>query len=104
MNHILPVPAVPVEDFDALYGTPGAFSITDAGDAILFTCPCGCDDRFRLPVYPAAGALPTQGKGWAWDGHRQAPTLAPSIRQMAGCKWHGHLQAGLFIPCGDSGR
>lgn len=38
---------------------------------------------------------------WLWDGNKQAPTLAPSIRRMGGCAFHGYLQAGVWNSAGD---
>ncbi|MBI1173528.1 hypothetical protein GC209_19245 [bacterium] len=38
---------------------------------------------------------------WDWDGNRQAPTFAPSIR-CSGCGWHGYIRAGRCVD--TSGR
>lgn len=97
MNHTEPVQARVVPDFE---------QATQPGDIVLFktpyfgfACPCGCGRHYSIPLEGAPNA-----KGWAWDQNRQKPTLAPSIRQLNGCRWHGHLKGGVWEPCGDSGQ
>jgi hypothetical protein len=53
-----------------------------------FKCPCGCGALLGVSFGP---------NGWTWDGNRDKPTVTPSIRDMAGCLWHGFLTAGEFI-------
>lgn len=64
---------------------------------LIAMCPCGCGEVFSVPVIPGGS------HAWSWDGNREQPTLSPSIRRIGGCKWHGHLQNGTWVPTGDSG-
>ena len=91
--------ATPVAGYEEVYGKPGAFFF-DEGEPthILFTCPCGCDNRMRLPLN-TPGVHPS----WMWDGNREQPTLTPSIRDVNTCKFHGFLTAGVWSFVGDSG-
>lgn len=36
------------------------------------------------------------GASWQWDGHREAPTITPSINCEQICGWHGWLEQGKF--------
>ena len=78
---------------------PGDYQVNEGGDDILCNCPCGCGSMMNLPI--ATGEKPEHK--WQWDGNREHPTLAPSIRDMNGCRWHGHLQNGIWTPQPDSG-
>lgn len=94
MNHTQPVTAVTTANvIDG--GVPGAFEIVE-DQWLQFICSCGCGRFFRLPLF--------KPHGWTWDGNRERPTITPSIRQLNGCKWHGHLRAGVWQPEGDSGK
>ncbi len=79
---------------------PGDHCVDVKGDYILCECPCGCGSFMNLPI--ATG--PKQERKWQWDGNREMPTLAPSIRDLSGCRWHGFLERGIWTPCGDSGQ
>lgn len=72
---------------------PGSFAIPDAGKSLWFACRCGCNDVRHLPLGEG---------GWAWDGNRAQPTLAPSIFMYVGPDgrdphWHGFLRAGMWV-------
>lgn len=101
MNHTTPVTAFKGDKEDFSGTVPGKFFINEAGTYIFYTCPCGCGRPHQLPI---GAEKPVARPSWGWDGNRDTPTLAPSIRDLSGCKWHGHLQAGVFIPCNDSGQ
>jgi len=62
---------------------------------ITFLCPCGCGAiggiRFNQFGRP--------GSAWTWDGNKDKPTCTPSIQRTEGCRWHGHLIDGVFVPC-----
>lgn len=77
---------------------PGSEVIT----GLLFCCPCGCGDvsgiRFENAPPIAGGDPEGAGKRWTWDGNDAAPTLTPSLARAKGCKWHGWLRAGRFVP------
>jgi Family of unknown function (DUF6527) len=60
---------------------------------LMFICPCGCGDIGATPV------VPSNPKGWNWDGNVEAPTLTPSILFTSRCRWHGYLVKGIFTPC-----
>jgi hypothetical protein len=76
---------------------PGAYCITENGDRIEYICPCGCGDVRAIPI--KAGEYVKGLPFWGWDGNRDSPTLIPSIKHMDGCKWHGHLSAGVWESC-----
>lgn len=59
-------------------------------DGLNFICPCGCGSMLGADFAP--------GK-WTWDGNREAPTVAPSLLHLDGCRWHGFLTAGEFREC-----
>jgi hypothetical protein len=89
--------AKPVGGWDELETAgPGAFIWATHGSEdpaqIIFNCP-GCGNVGGCPVVPGAH----DGKpAWTFDGHRESPTLTPSIR-MGCCGWHGFLTAGEFV-------
>ena len=80
------------------------------GTGILyFVCPCGghtgeFDEKHTFVPIVQKGQEPPKGVYWEWDGDGAHPTLSPSVRRVDGCKWHGHLQKGVWIPCNDSGE
>lgn len=76
----------------------GAYTLSDG--YILFVCPCGCGSLSNLPIKTGEKTA----HSWSWDGNETQPTLSPSIRQMIGCKYHGHLIQGVWSFCEDSGR
>ncbi len=107
-GHKEPITGVLVKDsiFDVVDGDDppqGAFKFS--GDAeqryLMYICPCGCEQLRSIPLLVAGIIV---GKGWSWDGNEEAPTLAPSIRHLDRCTWHGFLQGGVWRPCNDSGR
>jgi hypothetical protein len=112
-NHSAPFQGREVEDAFSMDRAPGDWKLQDSaalrgGATILFVCPCGCDSlaRLRLTI-PGAGAdpaaAPGAGPSWQWNGDRGRPTLAPSIRDLGGCRFHGHLTAGRWTFEPDSG-
>lgn len=101
MNHSTQVQAGLVERSDDLEGRPGAFCFEANNRGLFYTCPCGCGVEGYLGF---RGQSDPARPSWIWDGNRTTPTLDPSIRKTAGCKWHGHLQGGIWKPCGDSGQ
>jgi hypothetical protein len=88
---------------------PGDWKLTDSGarrgeERILIVCPCGCDSLMSLRVtLPGAPPPADGGPAWAWNGDRGRPTLTPSIRDVGGCRFHGHLTGGTWTFVGDSG-
>ncbi len=80
---------------------PGSFFVSDSGSGLRDRCPCGCGTVGFLPF---TGSVPPGATTWHWDGNRERPTLTPSVRRITGCRWHGHLVAGVWRPCKDSGR
>lgn len=86
---------IPAQRFDTmaeLEGVPGAFSFEAEDKGIFYNCPCGCDTKGFIPFRNKVTDRPS----WNWDGNRDAPTLDPSIQRTQGCKWHGHLIAGVW--------
>ena len=61
---------------------------------LRFSCPCGCGYVVSVPVKPGYS-----NQVWNWNGSLEKPTLTPSIQKLSGCRWHGHLTDGVFIPC-----
>lgn len=103
-NHDRAVVAMRVDRIDA-HAVAGNFKISgsDGYARILYICPCGCGNWKDLAIF-AHGTPKPPIVAWRWDGNCDAPTLDPSIRDLSHCKWHGHLTAGAFVPCSDSGR
>lgn len=62
-----------------------------------YTCPCGCGVIGDVPAI-AKGVI-TSINGWEWNGDFEKPTLAPSIKRMFGCGWHGFLTDGVWLTC-----
>jgi len=97
------VRAVRVERILAPEAPPGSFTFwcaSESGgepDGLHFNCPCGCGQvgavRFASQDRP----------GWAWDGNRECPTIAPSVLFQPDCNggghWHGFLRAGIWESC-----
>lgn len=101
MTERSPVTATPRANMFADDVTPGSFKIKEDGTYILCECPCGCGMLMNLPIY---SDQKTVNPSWHWDGDREKPTLSPSIRDLAGCKFHGFLQQGVWTFCPDSGQ
>lgn len=106
-NHSVPVPAMRMDD-PMFKDTPGAFNIEVQSEHhihILCECPCGCGGAMRLPLHrPGQRSAVHTKASWEWDGSLEKPTLQPSIRDLAGCKYHGFLTAGMWTFCEDSGK
>jgi hypothetical protein len=100
-----PVTGLSVSDRADLFemSRPGAFSIKEGGRQIWCECPCGCGGFMNLSIHQE-GQTPVEGRpSWVWNGDYEHPTLQPSIRDMAGCYFHGHLTQGVWTFEGDSG-
>jgi hypothetical protein len=84
---------------------PGAYVISEAGTGIwlIYNCPCGCGVKGQLPLVRGLTTSHNQHT-WGWDGNRSAPTLTPSIRRNVECKFHGHLQKGVWSACSDGAQ
>ena len=63
--------------------------------SLRYMCPGGCGQIGHVPVITADGHT----DGWTWNGDLTAPTLAPSIQMLAGCRWHGYLTDGIWKQC-----
>jgi len=91
-----------VDGFDDLK-EPGDFILTsrigiEADTGLLFVCPCGCGEFGGVSFdVPEADGL--SGPKWTWNGDRDRPTIASSIRRVGGCGWHGFLNDGVFRSC-----
>jgi hypothetical protein len=57
--------------------------------ALNFVCPCGCA---LVSTISFCGQHPR----WHFDGNEERPTLTPSVQITHGCRWHGHLVAGVW--------
>jgi hypothetical protein len=109
-NHKTPVVARRILglDYSTLEAEPsGAFDIieheADVRGTIRCWCPCGCGNFMVLPIR-RAGVPHAEGRAeWEWDGNADKPTLQPSIRDMAMCRFHGFLTGGVWTFCEDSG-
>jgi hypothetical protein len=102
MNHTEPVVGRHRPDLDDSKWTQaqaGEWFFTDE-DLVSCMCPCGCGSLFQLRLTRDEA----KGHRWAWTGDVEQLTLAPSIRRMNGCRWHGHVVGGTWKPEGDSGR
>lgn len=87
--------ATKVENIFADDVPDGAYREKDG--RFLCVCPCGCGSMMALPIN-----IETH-PSWSFDGNWDAPTLAPSIRDMGGCYFHGFLRQGIWSFCEDSG-
>lgn len=63
--------------------------------ALAYTCPCGCGSVGAISVNKGNKIE----KAWVWDGNVDKPSLTPSIQKIHGCRWHGYLTNGEFVPC-----
>lgn len=79
------------------------FKVPDAPGRIMLVCPCGCKVLMVLGIR-GPGAARTASPQWEWDGNEARPTLAPSIRDLGGCRFHGFLTNGAWTVCPDSGQ
>jgi hypothetical protein len=91
-----PVPAIRVDDIDAVQATPGAFKYyvrarAEGPAGMIYGCPCGCGHTGALAFRPAPSP------SWHWDGNRDKPTLTPSVHHVG--HWHGYLTAGVWVSC-----
>jgi hypothetical protein len=99
------VVALPVQNIfeDGLPAGAFCFKGLPVKTQFQFVCPCGCGQAAIIPVYRVGEPKPAPN-AWTWDGNLETPTLAPSIRDMAGCKFHGHLRGGFWSFEADSGQ
>ncbi len=70
---------------------------------IVLRLPCPNHPLAILPVH-RPGEVPVGGKHayWQWNGNEDTPTLSPSILHHSVPSWHGHVDAGVMVPCSDS--
>jgi len=114
-NHCTPVPARARTD-EEMWGEDvrsGDHCITVDPEHpnyahILCLCPCNCGSMMNLPLFrtgtPKEMAPKNySGANWEWNGDVKRPSLAPSIRDLSGCHFHGHLRDGVWTFEGDSG-
>lgn len=105
MNHSQPVQATRLTSYDEFFPNegpepaPGSYFVHDG--KFWYICPCGCESKGGLPIRCAEYQ---SRPSWEFDGNEECPTLAPSIRQINGCKFHGHLVKGVWTFCNDSGK
>jgi hypothetical protein len=75
----------------------GDFFITKPGPtgvaSLLIRLPPG-DAIHGLPI--TLNLVSDPGRGWAWDGNLDAPTLDRPIHHPGA--WHGHLTGGKLVP------
>jgi hypothetical protein len=84
-------------------GTPdGAYTAFVGMSRFHCICPCGCKQHMNLPVYLEGQEKPAQS-AWIWNGDVEKPTLNPSIRDLAHCRFHGFLRDGVWTFEADSG-
>lgn len=100
-----PVKAIVVQSIELLYDSvmPGTVFFPEDGRYIWAVCPCGCGAHMRLPLFKSGEPKPGDRPTWEWNGNRDVPTLAPSIRDVGTCYFHGHLREGVWTFEGDSG-
>ena len=69
---------------------PGSFAIRGTGERFYFhfICPCGCNARDVIPLFPPHGHM--------WDGEQKTPTLNPSVRRMT-CGFFGDVVKGVWV-------
>lgn len=85
---------------DAVTQTDGSPAPSRHGVAIVFDCPCGCDDRLYVPFKTPISGPPLAAEaqaGWDRKGDTfETLTLKPSILRISGCpkQWHGWITNG----------
>ena len=105
-GHMEPIPARRIRDDECLFTISdvddgqGEFRWDTENESLIYICPCGCGELRSVPTSRHLGQV---GK-WLRGEDDDKPTLAPSIRHLDGCRWHGWLQNGVWTPCGDSGQ
>lgn len=103
-NHKTPLPATRQADKDVMLHdsvADGSYYLPSMDEKrILLICPCGCKGFMNLRV---GEQKPNESPSWQLTGTLDAPTLRPSIRDMGGCRFHGHLTDGTWTFEGDSG-
>jgi hypothetical protein len=87
---------------------PGVFFVDASMLSMFFECPCGCGGHSVIRIHRSGTPKPENkrdgsGPSWEWNGSTTSPTLQPSIRDMGGCFFHGHLTNGLWTFEDDSG-
>lgn len=70
----------------------------EGATGLIFACPCGCGDVSGITFDLVPEWRPGEPR-WHWNGDEDAPTLSPSLHKTEGCRWHGWLRAGEFVPC-----
>lgn len=64
--------------------------------AVLFTCPCGCNEVLTVNLDPRAG------DAWRCRSDDEGLTLFPSIRRTSGCSSHFIVWRGRLWWCSDA--
>jgi hypothetical protein len=85
-----------LKEVDTDLHNPGDFCFIPIAKGRLhlgFICPCGCGDTTGITVREDGEH---KEPAWGWDKNRECPTIWPSIRRLDRCKWHGHLENGIF--------
>lgn len=70
---------------------------TEGADKFVsYTCPRDPSRSCGVPLHPNSNP---NGATWQWDGHREMPTLTPSINCSGpvGCGWHGWMRNGRLV-------
>lgn len=80
---------------------PGAFYIDVNPLSFKCICPCGCGTFMSLHIYYDSTPKPAY-TAWSFNGDLLKPTLDPSIRDLAGCHFHGWLRNGEWSFAADS--
>jgi hypothetical protein len=81
---------------DAIPGSIKYASRNDKGvpEVMWFVCPCGCGALSSVFLNQ-----PNSNNSWQWDNSENLPTLSPSIQKLTPCRWHGHLNKGVWESC-----
>lgn len=77
---------------------------SDEPRRVYLVCPCGCKQLMYLAIRRNGQARTGTEPQWEWDGNLDTPTLAPSIRDLGACRFHGFLRHGAWTFCSDSGH
>lgn len=66
--------------------------------AIVFVCPCGCEEKVWLNLLPSE-----QRPCWRYECHANgSPTVEPSVWRKGGCRSHFFLRRGRLIWCREN--
>jgi hypothetical protein len=74
-------------------GEPGGFFIEQSDEDWWMALKLPDGSYNDLPIKLGKDV----GRGWAWDGNHDKPTLSPSVHCVG--HWHGWIRSGRMVSC-----